>query len=512
MRGALAQALPAVTLTALLLSATDGPRAQGLQRPYKHQKLSISYRIPKDLIQIPINRGSGMPHLADKWSATKKPLYGRFGTYEWQAEVRAFWKGDDEEGDAKQGEKDRSQKEPQSLKEAIESYNTYPNYEAWLNYYESRANFLARGKKRKQRRGKKLPYRYFEFVETDHSATWVTSAAAYDFPDREIVISIYYPDEMKKKLMKTVMGALESLVPIEVSSEGADIRKVRGYRLARTAARKKALQEAAANVLAVKGWDLFATEHYIVVYSFDTKPGRKEPRYKYAKELSTRMESMCKEYASYFPPHKDMKRTWSILRICKNYDEFSKYGDTRPGTAGWFNRLSKELVIFDMPKAVGVSTESVAYHEGFHQYADAWFGDAEMHIWFNEGFAEYFGSMGRAGRKWVPGLVQDRKKAIVEIVERGSMIPFEQITVWSQQRFYSGRATDHYAQAWAMIDFLKRGPKSKHWNKDWDRILPTYIKVLRKTQDQKQAHKAAFQGVAWKDFEEAYRSYVLRSL
>jgi hypothetical protein len=91
-------------------------------------------------------------------------------------------------------------------------------------------------------------------------------------------------------------------------------------------------------------------------------------------------------------------------------------------------------------------------------------------------------------------------------------VPFSEIITWSQSRFYSGNATDNYAQAGAMIDFLKRGEKSPYWQKRWETILPTYIKLLVETKDRDKALKTAFKNMNWDEFEEAYANYVLKSL
>jgi hypothetical protein len=518
MRAPKAAAFPLAAF-ALLLTPAAELGAQGLQRPYKNNKHAVSYQIPQDLIQIPVNPGAGNPHLADKWSATKKPLYGRQGAYEWQAEVMVFKKekvttGPEKKKTKEELEKEAEEEKKKSLKERFEEYNTYANYSAWLDYYEDRARFTARGKKSKQRSGKKLPYLYYEFTKTDYSATWVTSAACYELDDRQVVISIYYPEEFRKKLARTVKRAIESLKEIEVQDDEVSLTRVKGAsRYAKTPERKKALRAAVEAAEAVKGWDLFATEFYIVVYSYETdSSSRKSQRYRFAKDVARKMDSMSEQYRDYFPPHKKMKTNWSVLRICKDYEEFSKYGDTQPGVAGWFNRLSKELVIWDMPKSIGMTTDTVAFHEGFHQYSDQWFNGADTHTWMEEGFAEFFGSMGRSGSRWVPGMVLPRKKQLVALVERKGTVPFSEIITWSQSRFYSGNATDNYAQAGAMIDFLKRGEKSPYWQKRWETILPTYIKLLVETKDRDKALKTAFKNMNWDEFEEAYANYVLKSL
>ena len=48
----------------------------------------------------------------------------------------------------------------------------------------------------------------------------------------------------------------------------------------------------------------------------------------------------------------------------------------------------------------------------------------------------------------------------------------------------------------------------RRFNKDWERIIPTYTQVLRKTRSQEQAVQKAFDGVDWEKFEEAWKYWV----
>ena len=63
-----------------------------------------------------------------------------------------------------------------------------------------------------------------------------------------------------------------------------------------------------------------------------------------------------------------------------------------------------------------------------------------------------------------------------------------------------------------MVDFLRRGNKTPLWKKEWDNIVPVYVKTAMDTKDQKKAVDAAFAGVDWDEFEKNWVEYVRRFL
>jgi hypothetical protein len=55
---------------------------------------------------------------------------------------------------------------------------------------------------------------------------------------------------------------------------------------------------------------------------------------------------------------------------------------------------------------------------------------------------------------------------------------------------------------------LRRGTKTRGYQKEWKQILPTYVKVALETKDTKKAVEEAFKGVDWGKLEESWKSYV----
>jgi len=164
------------------------------------------------------------------------------------------------------------------------------------------------------------------------------------------------------------------------------------------------------------------------------------------------------------------------------------------------------------------ATETVTFHEGWHQYADFYFDHPEtakkhgsLHRWFDEGHGDFFGSFrwGSSGWKYVGSKM--RYDDCKQMVRQGDYVPFRELVHWPVQRFYTDRPSYRYAQAFSMIDFLRRGEKDKGRDPRWNDALDMYRKVMLVTGDSKQASDIAFRGFTdadWKALEEAWKAWV----
>ncbi len=145
-----------------------------------------------------------------------------------------------------------------------------------------------------------------------------------------------------------------------------------------------------------KGWKALDTENFILVY--DTRDT------KLVKKIARDIECMRKVYREYFAPVKKIEAV-SIVRICKNQQEYFRYGG-RPGTGGYWHPGNEELVFFDYArtereksakekrkskrKLSSKDSYLVLYHEAFHQYIFYAAGSFSPHDWFNEGHGDFF--------------------------------------------------------------------------------------------------------------------------
>ncbi len=483
----------------------------------KNMQLGVEYKVPSSLQQIPINPAKDSPHLKDRWSATKKPLYGKGGSYVWGVKVLKFSPKDLPGSAATTGGDSETPKKPVKPEDIdwlkqMQAMRRFPDFKTFLEKsreYRVR-NFEVQGKSEKQRGGDKLIYKYYRWVSGSNRIRWIHEAAVYRVGSQEIALLVHYPEEFKKKLSSTIRKVIRSLKVLKKIKTAKD-KKIKGeqYVDLDPKLRRPLLDKAVLSIKNLKEWDIFATKHFIVLYSAVAK--KKAKARAFARHIAARMDEMHDVYEKYFPPHKKMKKWWSVLRICRNRSEFNRYGGTSGGVIGWFNPLSKELVIFNGKG--GFSVETVAYHEGWHQYAHFWFPGAHLHRWFDEGHGDFFGSMVRKGKKhWVPAKSKMRTATIKSLVATKKFVPLNAIVRWHTDKFYGPGAPNYYAEGWAIVDFLRRGKKTAFWNKKWDRILPTYIKVALETKDTDKAIEEAFKGVDWVKFQAAWVKYVKKGL
>ena len=159
----------------------------------------------------------------------------------------------------------------------------------------------------------------------------------------------------------------------------------------------------------------------------------------------------------------------------------------------------------------------MTYHEGWHQYADFYFHHPDskkhgvLHRWFDEGHGDFFGSFrwGMNGWKYVGSKM--RYDDVKNMARVGDYVPFKDIVNWDRRRFYSERAPYYYAQAYSMIDFLRRAEKSRDWEPRYGEILDDYRKVMLYEGDGKLSVDTAFREFKdedWKKLEEAWKAWV----
>ncbi|MBI1850151.1 MAG: tetratricopeptide repeat protein [Planctomycetes bacterium] len=123
-------------------------------------------------------------------------------------------------------------------------------------------------------------------------------------------------------------------------------------------------------------------------------------------------------------------------------------------TAGLYSPAVKQLLIWNVP--VRESMIRTVRHECFHQYLDRLMD--EPPTWFNEGLAEYYERASIVGGQWIQG--QTHPEDMQVLASPGGKLP-DLSTFLGQgpEPFYGTDAPLHYAQAWALIHFLRHGPK-----------------------------------------------------
>lgn len=129
-------------------------------------------------------------------------------------------------------------------------------------------------------------------------------------------------------------------------------------------------------------------------------------------------------------------------------------GPRGAGLAFWVEKLPKQRV------------DHVIQHEGFHQFANAFFGN-ELPPWLNEGLAEFFGESVVEGKSVIIG--QASPEVVTQVrtaVDKEKSIPFLDLLQMDDKRWngnvQSGNARLQYMQSWSMVHFLVYGANGKY--------------------------------------------------
>lgn len=496
--------------------------AQSEYNQEQNDKLMIKYQVHRKLAAVPLKIGSINPHLRAQYKPNDDGDYIR-GQYSWELYILEFPKKRGAPAKPKEAtDGGTTTAGGTDASEAIAEHLAAADFREWVTEKDDSIKdrtFQEKGKSEKAK-GKRPAFSYWEYSDVDDRfGFWYRCAAVYDFEDKEIALVVNIPAIGKPKpkdnwlkWANRMITSLEILDPsdVQTSNEPDEDRDT----FANTPERQKELDKAKANIANLKHWDYFTMPNYIVLYSWDPeKPTKRRESYKYARTMVEGLEQCRELYIQDYPPHDKMQQPYSVLRICDNYDEFMKYGNTPPGVVGWFNPGSKELVMFDdKTNLVGGDKDAKAtcFHEGWHQYSNSYFGDnVELHRWFDEGSGDFYGAHTKKS-KWSYESDKGRYQSIRTQVARGNFIPLREIVSWNKDKFYGPRAPDHYAQGYSLIDFLRRGPDKlgKRFDDSWKNILETYRKTMLETKNQKTAVEKAFEGVDFDALESAWIDWV----
>ncbi len=545
-------------------------------RSEKVHDCGIEFDAPSRLERLPMQLGEQGPYHRARLRPKDDADFVR-AQYYWNCDIYSFSKKDPKEDkDLPEGLSDEAKEQLKKLL-ALSSFKPARSFKDWFDQKnQKQITVVTQGKARKGRGGK-LDFTHWVWTEEDGYGPAKLSyceAAVYSLEDREVALVIEMPLETRKpavpksKWKDIIDKMIASGRGLDAEDSELDTDAKRDQ-YANTPDRKQALADARKNIQGLSGWDYFTTPNYIVLYSWDFE--KKDERSRAKKDAvfySSRLEKMRELYLSNYeldatglkavmpdpksipsltgpitgvptngtpapasgktaapedddadPAPRVATKPYSVFRLCATYDQFQKYGESPPGVVGWYSPSSKELVVFlggDKMMGAG-ATETVTYHEGWHQYADFYFHHPEtkkygtLHRWFDEGHGDYFGSFrwGQNGWKYVGSDM--RYQDCKEMVRKGDYVPFKEIVHWSRQRFYSGRAPYYYAQAFSMIDFLRRGQKSSGYQARWGEALEMYRRVMLVHGDSKLASDTAFRDMKdedWKALEDAWKAWV----
>jgi hypothetical protein len=293
-----------------------------------------------------------------------------------------------------------------------------------------------------------------------------------------------------------------------------------------------------------KGWKALDTENFIIVYHTDSD--------KLVNKIARDLEAIRPVYVDMFPPVKKIE-TVSIVRVCKNREEYLAYGG-HPSSGGFWHPGNEELVFYDYAqtelemdrkkgrKLTDKDSFVVLYHEAFHQYIYFAVGQIAPHDWFNEGHGDYFSgalipqygtrvtSIGpsrwritRAKREIDPATVPRGAPAT------GPWVTMDKVAAAPRNEYYGPLQGNYYTGGWALVYFLREAPEAKK-HPVWGKILANYFDKLKEVYNsdprvkgtdasledrdkagqfaRDAAYKAAFGEVDFKELDAAVKGFI----
>jgi hypothetical protein len=173
------------------------------------------------------------------------------------------------------------------------------------------------------------------------------------------------------------------------------------------------------------------------------------------------------------------------------YQEYAKaiIGQAMPHTAGLYTPVLKQLLIWNVPRRDDMVR--TIRHEGFHQFLDRVM--AHPPTWLNEGTAEFW-ETARLERGRLQG-GQVRPDHLATLVRSRKMLPKLKDFAYGERGDFYASAMLRYAQAWALVHFLREGPRTNSV------LFDKLFDELRNGKSGRSALDAAFDGVDWDKFE-----------
>lgn len=168
-------------------------------------------------------------------------------------------------------------------------------------------------------------------------------------------------------------------------------------------------------------------------------------------EFGRMLEEARAAYRTQFRAADDGKKARVLVFSgVESYLEYtSASGSDAAGTLGVYRPQLRELCVF-LHEDRRELTNTVR-HEGFHQYLHQFADDVP--VWFDEGYAEYFGFGRKVGQRHVAGQVGE-SQAILAMELQPEFIPLSELFVQSRREFMA-RPLVSYLQAWAAVHFLR---------------------------------------------------------
>lgn len=386
----------------------------------------------------------------------------------------------------------------------------------------------------------------FEYRAGGSATGQLAYVAEYPLDDTRTLAIVFLSTKgtMKKKDSKKWLSSFEKMarsferVKLQEVKAGKGAKNLKGFRAER-------YQELAKSLPAGGGWRIETSDNYFVVTDVDD-PGfirkiirrleairryyerdfplenaykrteKREPKpielpegfedmpEELQKEIRERLEEAARKAAEYDPmlgvPAAERSRC-CVVKVFKDRQAYFNYG-APANSAGYWWPYTEELCLYDNPKDREQSLGTL-FHEAFHQYMYYYCGgEVELHGWFNEGCADFYGGYVYLNGQIRPKEGDRRLPYIKSIIKNRAYAPLDIFLTWFRNEYYGrnklGKSQGaNYAQGWSFVNFLLRGNKEKPkgWKRAWSKIVENYLQTALELGDAKQALEVVFEDV-----------------
>lgn len=312
--------------------------------------------------------------------------------------------------------------------------------------------------------------RHRRFIREQSKGDWTVDIWSFPLKHADVHLVYIITDEFDRRWEKATSDSAQSFEEIE------RVEQVEVDTGQRTFADQLAWAEQEA--AKTEGWQAIGTpsERFVILTNADKKA--------FIKEVVKRLEVSRDLYEKDFPPPDNFKAV-SVVRICKDREEFQRFSGTGGGVAGYFSPSTVELVLYDAVNLNRNSTYAVVSHEAFHQYCHFLFNQSEAHRWFDEGHGDYYGGMkisgsrGKITPKMPAGL--DRLSVIRQMVRENRTVPLQDHLNYTHSQ-WQAHGVPSYAQSWSIVYMLRQGAlrkvNRKVWKDEYADIIPNYVRTL----------------------------------
>ncbi len=241
---------------------------------------------------------------------------------------------------------------------------------------------------------------------------------------------------------------------------------------------------------------LVETPHYLVMTDISQEK---------TKQYGERLEAAYAYYRETFKEFfkEDASRLKPRIAIFNTREAYLTYGELTLGrrqenTLGYFIPMYTELLLFE-DVDLGDTLQTM-YHEAFHQFMSLMIPNAPF--WYNEGIAEYMGSITvEKGKVVAKARVLNRLLGLKPNLR--AALPFDNIMNQSPGEFYAGPVSFKYAQAWSMVHFCY-----EHEGGKYRRLIDAYYKALLEGKSMREAYQEVFAKEDLKALKTEWEAYV----